>query len=550
MRARNLSSQSALPRPLDKAPTFIKGLDEILQGGFPRGQTTVIIGEAGSGKTVLGLEFLYRGALAGEPGIYVGFEEPPAQLRRNAATMGWDLQALERKDLLFLLDGRLKPDAVISGAFSLKGLLAAVAGKSREIGARRVVIDAMEVALRLFDEPRQVRAEMHGLNDWLLEQGQTTVMTVRPAKRPEARFFEDFFESMGDCVEVMDARVVANIATRRLHEVKYRGSDFGRNEYPYAITETGLMATPITTVGLRHKPLGDKMPTGVERLDAVLNGGFRRASCVLFAGEPGTGKTTLVCSFVRVACRRGEKVLYISFEESGEALAGNVAGAGIDLAPCLKAGRLEFLARFPEAMGAEEHYLKAMDRIEALKPQHVVVDAISACERMGGKQASFDYLMRLLNACKERGITIFLVNQTAGRTDQMEISGNGISSMVDTAILLTYQEEPGETNRLLQVLKSRGAGHSNQKLEFVITDEGISIKEAYVGAGKVLTGTARQAQELADRAEEQRLTFEIKARELELKRLRALKGQAADRLAEVRAVRTRTKGGNDRTKGR
>ncbi len=463
-------------RPLAKAPTYIQGLDEILLGGLPRGRTTILIGEAGSGKTVLGLEFLYRGALAGEPGLWIGFEEPADQLRQNAASLSWDLPALEREGRLFLLEGKIDANVVISGAFSLKGLLAVIAGKRQEMGAQRIVIDALEVALRLFDEPRQVRAEMHTLNDWLRAQQLTTVMTVRPPRRMEARYFEDFFESMGDCVITMDTRAQANISTRRLRVVKYRGSGFGRNEYPYIITDSGIAVAPISSVGLRHKPLGEKMPTGIERLDVILGGGYRRASCVLFAGEPGTGKTTLACTFTQAACTRGEKVLYISFEESQDALIGNLRSSGSDLSPCVQAGRLKFLTNFPEAMGAEEHYLRALTHIEAFRPAHVVVDAISACERMGGKQAAFDYLMRLLNACKERGVTVFLINQTTGREDRLEISGNGISSMVDTAILLAYREERGETKRLLQVLKSRGSAHSNRQWEYAITDRGIVLR--------------------------------------------------------------------------
>lgn len=521
----------------DKAPTHIRGLDEILLGGLPRGRTTVLIGEAGSGKTVLGLEFLYRGALSGEPGIWIGFEEPAEQLRQNAASLGWDLSALERGGRLFLSEGRISADTVFSGDFSLKGLLAVIAGKVREMNARRIVIDALEVALRLFDEPRQVRAEMHALNDWLREQRLTTIMTVRPPRRMEARFFEDFFESMGDCVISMDTRTQNNISTRRLRVIKYRGSDFGRNEYPYIIGASGVSIVPISSVGLRHKPLGAKMSTGIERLDVILDGGYRRASCVLFAGEPGTGKTTLACTFVRAACARGERVLYISFEESQDALVGNIVSAGVDLAPYICSGKLEFLTSFPEAMGAEEHYLLALTRLDTFRPDHVVVDAISACERMGGKQAAFDYLMRLLNVCKERGVTIFLINQTTGRTDRLEISGSEISSMVDTAILLTYQEEPGETNRLLQVLKSRGSRHSNQQREYTITDQGIVIRDVYVGEGRVLTGTARQVQEAADQAKAEQLAFEIEARELELKRLRLAQKQMINGIAQRAALR-------------
>ncbi len=532
---------------LAKAPTHIKGFDDILEGGLPRGRTTVINGAPGSGKTLLGLEFLYRGALAGEPGIFIGFEEPAEQVRQNAATLGWDLPALERENRLFLLDGRIRPDTLVSGAFSLKGLLAIAAGKSKEMGARRIVVDALEVALRLFDEPRQVRNEMHLLNDWMQQAGLTTLLTVKPRKQNGASIYEEFFDSMGDCVIVLDARVSDQVTTRRLRVTKYRGSGFGRNEYPYIITSDGFHVAPISTVGLRHKPLGEKMSSGIPRLDEVLGGGYRRASCILFAGIPGTGKTILCSAFVAAACGRGERVLYISFEESEAALVENVRSAGIALGPHAASGQLRFLANFPEAMGVEEHYFQALKAIETFSPAHVVVDAISACERMGGKQAAFEYLMRLLNACKERGITILMVNQTAS-SDLAEISGNGISSMVDTVIGLSYKQGYGEITRLMHVLKSRGSRHSNQQREYVITDEGIQIRDVYLGEGEVLTGAARQVQEARDRAEAQRLDFEIQSKELELKRLHFLREQTAHGVVRRAALRGETPKAAQRTK--
>jgi len=423
---------------LEKARTHIAGLDDILEGGLPRRRTTIVNGGAGSGKTLLGLEFLYRGALNGEPGIFVGFEESIEHLRENAATLGWDLPAQERSNRLFLLDGRIKPDILASGDFSLKGLLAIAAGKSREMGTKRIVIDALEVLLRLFDTPRHVRDEMHALNDWLQDVGLTAILTVRPPSHGPSQF-EDFFDSMGDCVLRLDARVNEQVTTRRLRVIKYRGSSTGRNEYPYVIGGNGFRTMPISTVGLRHKPLGTKTSTGVARLDEILDGGYPRGACVLLAGLPGTGKTILASTFVAAMCAQGETVLYLGFEESEAALVGNVLSAGVDLSPHLASGRLAFLTNFPEAMGAEEHFMRTFDHIVAASPRHVVVDAISACQRMGGKRAAFEFLMRLLNACKERGITVLFLNQLSGANDYLEISGNDISSMVDTAVFLNYQ---------------------------------------------------------------------------------------------------------------
>jgi len=527
------------PAEIKKTPTYIPGLDEILRGGLPKSRTAVVNGSAGSGKTVLGLEFIYRGALAGEPGIFVCFEETPGQLRENAATMGWDIPALEDKNLIFLYDGTIKPEVIMSGSFSLKGLLAAITGKKQEINATRIVIDALDVIFRFFDSPTTVRNELHMLNDWLNEEGMTTILTVRPSNRPDAVAYEEFFESMGDCVIRMDARVMEQVTTRRLRVIKYRGSDFERNEYPYVITGTGLHAAPISTVGLKHKPLGRKMSTGNKELDKILKGGYSKGSCILFAGEPGTGKTILVSTFIEHACKKGDKILYIGFEESEDALVNNVFNAGINLRPHISAGKLLFITNYPEAMGAEEHYIRAVKKIDMLKPAHVVVDAISACLRMGGKLAAFEYLMRLLNYCKEQGITILLINQLSGSSAYLEISGNSISSMIDTVIYMKYVMCPGETNRVLQVLKSRGSGHSNQKHEYVITDNGIKILEIYTGRGEMLTGTARTEKEEEEKAEAEKIEYEISRTELELKRLK----QIQNRVSKESKLRMLKRGG-------
>lgn len=521
-------------KSLPKVPTHIRGLDEILNGGLPLGRTTLISGEPGSGKTVLGLEILYRAAVNGEPGILLSFEESRKALRQNAATLGFDLPGLEAAGKLLLLEGRTNHRAKVEGEFGLEPMMAIISGKAREMGAKRVMLDALDVLLALLEEPYRVRAELHFLADWLAGSGLTSLVTLKPREVGPGKAFKDFFYSMSDCVLALDARVLNQVTTRRFRVVKYRGSDFGRNEYPFTITSSGIRTIPITAFQLLHKPFAERLPSGVERLDGLLGGGIFRGSCVLLAGEPGTGKTLLASSFVEESCKRDERVLYVSFEESGEALVQNVSSAGVDLSSPRQRGLLRFLTAMPESRGAEEHLMAVVDLVEEFGPRHVVVDAISACQRMGGEQAAFDFLMRLLNYLKERGITILLVNQTSGSKAHLEISGNGISSMIDTVIFFSYVHGDGETNRVIQVLKSRGSAHSNQARECVITDKGIKVLDAYSGPGGVLTGTARKLQEARDAQEARRMEAEIHLKEMELARLEAALGsQQAELKARI-----------------
>ena len=536
-RNKGTEASPAKAETLPKVATSIAGLDEVLEGGLPKGRTTLVSGGPGTGKTVLGLEFLYRGAVDGEPGIFVAFEERADAVRKNALSLGWDLAPLEQAGQLFLMEARLDPEVVLSGDFNLKALLAIIGGQAEAIGARRIVIDAVDVLMRIFDDPARERNELYALHDWLMDREMTTILTVKTSPGGDASSRYEFLDFMADCVVSLDQRVTGQISTRRLRVIKYRGSGFGRNEYPYVITEEGMTLLPISTVGLGHQPLGPKVSSGHPRLDAIMDGGYRRASCILISGTTGTGKTTLASTFVQAACERGEKVLYINLEESEAAMVSGMLSPGIDLHPALQAGTLQVMTAMPEAMGAEEHLIRAFQVLATFQPDHVVVDAISACQRMGTEQAAFDYVMRLVNACKEQGITCILNNQVAGFREEHEISGIGISSLVDAVIFLRYIDVGGEINRMVLVMKSRGSKHSNQYCEFLITDQGIDIADVYVGEGGVLTGVARQEQEAREAAEHRRRQQVLRQKEAQIaQRQAALEAQVAAMQAEIKAA--------------
>jgi circadian clock protein KaiC len=466
-------------QPIPKVPTRITGLDEILEGGLPRGRTTVISGGPGSGKTVLGLEFLCRGAMAGEPGVFVTFEERAEAIRLNALAMGWDLAALEKAGKIAVIEARLPGEEIVSGDFDIQGLLAIVGGHVKRIGARQIVMDALDVLLRIYGDVKHERKELSRLHDWLTDQELTSVLSVKTHHDDNQGSQYEFLDFMADCVIRLDHRVVGQVATRRLRVIKYRGSGFGTNEYPYVFGEHGIVLFPLTTAELTHQPLGTKVSTGLKGLDLMLDGGFRLASCVLISGNSGTGKTTLASTFAEAACHRGERVLYLNFEESKEAMISGMLSPGIDLRPSIRAQTLLVQTATPESTGSDNHLNRVIETIASFKPDHLILDAVSACIRMGSKQAAFDFMMRLVSVVKERGITSILTNQISSGivNNDEELSGIGFSSVVDAVVQLRFVETGEEMIRQMLIVKSRGSAHSNRRQSYVITDRGIEFPD-------------------------------------------------------------------------
>jgi circadian clock protein KaiC len=465
-------------RPIPKVPTKIAGLDEILEGGLPRGRTTLVSGGPGSGKTVLGLEFLYRGAMAGEPGVFVTFEERAEAIRLNARSMGWDLAPLEKAGKIAIIEARLPGEEVLSGDFDIQGMLAIAGGHVKRIGARRIVMDALDMLLRVYDDTKREHNELSRLHDWLIDRGLTSVLSVKTHRDDNHGSQYEFLDFMADCVIRLDHRVMGQVATRRLRVIKYRGSGFGTNEYPYVFGEHGIVLFPLTMTELIHQPLGPKVSTGLKGLDLMLDRGFRRASCILISGNSGAGKTTLASTFARAACLRGERVLYLNFEESKEAMISGMLSPGIDLRPSIRARKLLIQTAMPESTGSDDHLNRAMETIESFKPSHLILDAVSACIRMGSEQAAFDFMMRLISVVKERGITTILTNQVSGgEGSDEELSGFGFSSVVDAVVQLRFVETDQEVNRQIFIVKSRGSAHSNRRQSYVITDRGIEFPD-------------------------------------------------------------------------
>ena len=521
---------------LAKIPTGINGLDDVLEGGLPAGRTSLVNGGPGCGKSIFSMEFLYRNALQDKPGIFISFEEVADNIRRNFNTLGWDLAELEQAGKLFILEVALPPEVVVGGNFDLNSLFAIIAGKTKAMNAQLVVLDGLDVLLDIFNTDRRKRHEIHVIHKWLQTRDLTALLSTKSTGERNNPY--EFMDFMVDCVIHLDQRINEQITTRRVRIVKYRGSSFGRNEYPYIIAQGGINVMPISAIALTHRPLGEKISTGHERLDSIFSGGYRRGACVMLAGASGTGKTTFASLFVQNACQSGERVLFIQFEESPESMIENMRSSGIGLQAIFDSGQLRFITRFPEMMGSEEHLSHAINIINEFQPKHVIIDAISAMDRVGSQQQSGDYAKRMVNFCKERGITSIFLKQIGGfiSDDQSDLINFDFASMLDNMILLRYVESYGEVNRILVVMKARGSAHSNQYREFTISDEGVDITDVYIGETGVLTGVARQVQIAKESVEYRQRQQLVQQKSKELAEKRAtLQAQVLAMEGEVQA---------------
>jgi circadian clock protein KaiC len=459
---------------LPKAPTGITGMDEITAGGLPKGRPTLVAGGAGCGKTLFAMEFLVNGATQyNEPGVFVAFEENAEELAQNVASLGFDLKALIRQKKLIIDYVRVeRAEIQETGEYDLEGLFIRLGHAIDTIGAKRVVLDTVEVLFSALPNQGILRAELQRLFRWLNDRGVSAVITAERGEGTMTRFGLE--EYVADCVILLDHRVTEQMSTRRLRIVKYRGTLHGTNEYPFLITKDGISVLPITSIGLDHKASAGRVPTGIRELDDMLGGkGYYRGSSILFSGTAGTGKSSLAAAFVDAACQRGERCLYFSFEESTEQIIRNMRSVGIDLWPHVKKGLLQFHVARPTLYGLEMHLVTIHEQIKQSKPQIVVLDPITDFFAVGSQAEVKAVLTRIIDFLKANQITALFTSYTEENSPNESVVG--VSSLIDTWISLRNLENHGERQRGLFVLKSRGMAHSNQIRSFELTDHGIKI---------------------------------------------------------------------------
>ena len=513
-------NKAAHPR-LAKAPSGIDGLDEITEGGLPLGRPTLVCGSAGCGKTLLSMEFLVRGATEyDEPGVFIAFEETADELAKNVRSLGFDLEKLiQQKKLLVDYVRVERAEIEETGDYDLEGLFIRLGHAIDSIGAKRVVLDTIEVLFGGLSNETILRSEIRRLFRFLKDKGVTAVITGERGEGTLTR--HGLEEYVSDCVIQLDHRAINEVSTRRMRIVKYRGSAHGTNEYPFLIDEDGFTVLPITSLGLQHNVSEERIPSGVARLDAMLDGqGYYRGSTVLVSGTAGCGKSSLAAHFVDAACRRGERCLYLAFEESPKQIVRNMRSIGLDLEPWVRKGLLQFHAARANLYGLEMHLAIIHKLVRDAAPKLVVMDPITNLAHAGGSRRDVTAAMtRLVDFYKVQGITAFMTSLTVAGAPQ-EGTETDISSIVDTWLLLRDIELGGERNRAMYILKSRGMPHSNQIREFLLTSRGIELADVYLGAEGVLTGSARQAQEAREKASVLIRQQEIEAKQRELERKR------------------------------
>jgi circadian clock protein KaiC len=513
-------------------PTGITGLDEITRGGLPRHGNTVILGGPGCGKTLLALQTLVHGAQhLGEPGILVAFEENTRKIVRNAASLGWNLPELERKNLFFI-DARTRPGDITGDSFDLVGLLAGIGAKAKKMGAKRIVFDSIDVLLSLLNDLPKERKEIHRLIEWLDASGLTGIITGKIEDgSPHAAQRYGFLQFMADCAVQLSQQTVERVSQRELRVLKYRGSAFSENAAPMVIGESGIEVAHISSTDRTFAVSKQRVTTGVARLDAMLGGGYYRGSSVLITGAPGTAKSTLSGAFLAAACRRGERALYVSFDEIAGEHARNLASVGIDLAPHLASGRLQIYSARTEASSLEEHLVRIHSLIRRHRARFVVFDPLSSLFRAGAESSVQSASERLLHMTKSEGITTISTSLLASTDVRIEGTPLEVSTIADTWIHLSYAVQAGERNRALTIVKSRGMKHSNQVRELVLSDAGVTLADVYSAGGEVLMGTLRWEREMAEKTATERAIVEAERKE------RVLKLAEAELNARVEALR-------------
>ncbi|MGM0983018.1 MAG: ATPase domain-containing protein [Pseudomonadota bacterium] len=504
---------------LIKRPTGIHDLDTVTHGGLPAGGATLVVGEPGCGKTIIGLQILASALARGEGGVFMSFEESRDQILRNAEAFRWG-PPLRESSRCEILDGQSMRRGEFSGAFDIEGLLAVLDLCVKRVEGTWIVLDGIDQLLRRQPDSQMAIDQIAQLNDWCIARGYSLLLTGKHTGHDHLQpDYLSGIEFMLSTILVLSSILVDKRLNRRFRIAKYRGTRHNPDELAMLIDDAGIHLPYAEPFDAEAVPAaGERIGTGIKRLDRILDGGLYRGSIMLISGQPGTSKTTLGAAFVAAAARRGERALLVSFDEFARQIVRNVATLGIDLQTPIDSGHLKIVARASWDGLVEEHYMALMELLDDFQPDCLVIDPASALLKSSGAESAFLALERLLAVTRTRGITTLLTSLSEADDPFSESSLSHASTLADTWIVLRYQINAGERNRSLSVVKSRGTGHSNQVREMLLTKDGVELADTYPFGSEVLMGTARLQKESEAAAAQQRQARERLRRQQRLER--------------------------------
>lgn len=476
---------------MEKLATHISGFDHISGGGLPQGRTTLVCGSAGSGKTVFGAQFLREGVEAGQNGVFVTFEESADAIRKNMEGFGWDIERWETEKKWAFVDASPKPfeNLVEAGDYDLQGLLVRIKRAIAKVGAKRVCLDSVGAIFTQLTDTATVRRELFNLASTLNSMNVTTVMTAeRTMEYGEvARYGVEEF--VADNVILLRNPLEEEKRRRTIEILKFRGTSHQKGEFPFSIlSEGGILVIPLSALELKQRSSSRRTGSGSKDLDEMCGGGFFQDSIVLVSGATGTGKTLMATEFMKGAGAEGERAMFFAYEESTDQLHRNASGWGVDFEALIREKKLKMICEYPENRSLDDHLLSIQRHVKEFKPTRIVIDSLSALERVSTIRSYREFVVGLTAFIKEQEISAMFTATTPTLLGGSSVTEAHISTITDSIILLRYVEIFGEMRRGVTVPKMRGSSHDKNIREFIIDGKGMHIGQPFRGVTGILSG--------------------------------------------------------------
>ncbi|MBF0399910.1 MAG: circadian clock protein KaiC [Magnetococcales bacterium] len=476
---------------LEKLPTGIEGFDHITMGGLPKGRTCLVVGSSGSGKTILGMEFIYRGITNfGRKAICVSMEERIPDLVRNVQRMGWPLEDLVANGSLRFIDA--SPDPIpleTAGNYDLSGLLIRIEHLVEQTGAELLVLDSIGSLFDQFHDSSVVRNEIFRIIDALRNMGITSMVTAERLDEYGRISRHGVEEFVSDTVIILRNVLKEEKCRRTIQVLKMRGDIHYKGEYPFTINAPiGISILPLSARELKQSSSTTRISFGNQTLDTMSGGGLFRDSIFLVSGPTGGGKTLLATTFAAEGCRRGEKVLLLAYEESHAQLLRNAQSWGLDFQKWEEDGLLRVICQYPESMGLEDHLLLIQREIESFRPRRLIMDSVSAMERVAQVRFFREFVIGLTSFAKQEEVCSLFTSTTPKLSGGDSITEAHISTITDAILLLRYVEINGILRRGVAIIKMRGSQHDKQIREFTIDNNGLHIGKPFANVQNIILG--------------------------------------------------------------